>query len=390
VPSYRYLVVGGGMTADAACKGIRERDGEGSIGLVSAEEHPPYSRPPLTKGLWKGAEEGSVWRGTEETGAELHLGRRIVSLDTAARKAVDDQGEEYGYERLLLATGGRPRRLPFGDDVIYFRTLDDYRRLRSLARDGANLIVIGAGFIGSELAAALAMNGCHATLVFSGAAICERLFPPELAAYVTGYYHEQGVDVLPNESVTGIERDGDVMKVTLESGRRLEGQGVVAGLGIEPVEDLAAVAGLQVGDGIAVDGYGRVFGADDVFAAGDAARFPLMALGVDARVEHEDHALSHGRRVGENLAGVEEPYDHLPFFYSDLFDLGYEAVGEIDSRHETVADWKEPNREGVVYYLDGGRVRGVLLWNVWDKVDEARALISAGEALDEAALRGRI
>jgi NADPH-dependent 2,4-dienoyl-CoA reductase/sulfur reductase-like enzyme len=378
------------MTADAACKGIRERDGEGSIGLVSAEEHPPYSRPPLTKALWKGTEESAIWRGTEETGAELQLGRRIVSLDTAERKAVDDQGGEYGYERLLLATGGRPRRLPFGDDVIYFRTIDDYRRLRALAREGANVIVIGAGFIGSELAAALAMNGCHASLVFSGSAICERLFPAELAAYVTGYYHEQGVDVLPNESVAGIERDGDVIGVTLESGRRLEGQGVVAGLGIEPVEDLAAAAGLKVGDGIAVDGYGRVSGADDVFAAGDAARFPLMALGVDARVEHEDHALSHGRRVGENMAGAEEPYDHLPFFYSDLFDLGYEAVGEVDSRHETVADWKEPNREGVVYYLDGGRVRGVLLWNVWDKVDEARALIAAGEALDEGALRGRI
>src|SRR5262245_36975882 len=390
--TYRYLIVGGGMTADAACKGIRARDADGSIGLVSYEGHPPYSRPPLTKGLWKGTDESTIWLGTEEAGAELQLTRRIASLDLAGRRAVDERGEEYAYELLLLATGGRPRRFPFdGDDVIYYRTVDDYGRLRGLAREGAHFVVVGSGFIGSEIAAALAMNGCHVTMVFPGPAICARLFPPELSAFVTGYYHEQGVEVLPGESVVGVERNGDALRVSLASGRVLEGHGVVAGLGIEPNDELAAAAGLKVEDGIAVDEYGRVIGADGVFAAGDVARFPVAALGGEARIEHEDHALTHGRSVGENMAGAEAPYEHLPFFYSDLFDLGYEAVGEIDSRHETVADWKEPHREGVVYYLDGEqRVRGVLLWNVWGKVDEARTLIRGGAPVEGASLKGRI
>ena len=127
------------------------------------------------------------------------------------------------------------------------------------------------------------------------------------------------------------------------------------------------------------DEYGRASGRDDVFAAGDVARFPVAALGTTMRVEHEDHANTHGKVVGANMAGAGKPYDHLPLFYSDLFDLGYEAVGQVDSRLETVEDWKEPNRKGVVTYVEDGRPRGVLLWNVWDKVDEARELIRSGE-----------
>src|SRR5215468_866463 len=130
MPDSTYLVVGGGMTADAACRGIRDHDSEGSIGLVGQEEHPPYARPPLSKALWQGKSEETVWRGTADLGVALHLGRRIVELDLDGRRAVDDGGESYGYERLLLATGGQPRRLPSGNgDVVYFRTLDDFRRL---------------------------------------------------------------------------------------------------------------------------------------------------------------------------------------------------------------------------------------------------------------------
>src|SRR5690349_3098834 len=145
----RYLIVGGGLTGDAACKGIRDIDPDGGITLVSDERHPPYARPPLSKALWRGDEERTIWRGTAELGVDLQLGRRIVALDLERHEARDDEGATYAYERLLLATGGRPRRLPFGDDVIYFRTLDDYRRLRALADGGAHICVIGGGFIGS-------------------------------------------------------------------------------------------------------------------------------------------------------------------------------------------------------------------------------------------------
>jgi 3-phenylpropionate/trans-cinnamate dioxygenase ferredoxin reductase component len=386
----RYLVVGGGMTGDAACKGIRELDPDGSITLVGTEPHPPYKRPPLTKGLWSGGDEAKIWRGTEELGVDLRLGRTVVSVDRAARIATDDRGGEYAYERLLLATGGRPRRLPDADaDVVYFRTLDDYRRVRALADQGASFVVVGGGFIGSEIAAALTTSGCRVAMVFPDAALCRRLLPHDLAEFVTDHYRKHGVDVLAGETVAGIGRANGGAAVRTGSGRVLEAEGVIAGLGIEPATELAAAIGLDVDDGILVDELGRAQGHDDVFAAGDVARFPLAALGTRVRVEHEDHALSHGRLVGTNLAGAGERYDHLPFFYSDLFDLGYEAVGELDSRLGTLAAWVEPNRKGVIAYVDEQRrPRGILLWGIFGSVDGARELIRAGDAIDEDALAG--
>jgi NADPH-dependent 2,4-dienoyl-CoA reductase/sulfur reductase-like enzyme len=385
----RYLIVGGGLTADAACQGIREVDSEGHITVVAEEAHPPYSRPPLSKALWKGTDEGSIWRGTERLGVELRLSRRIATLDPAAHRATDDQGEIYTYERLLLATGGRPRRVPFGaDEVIYYRTLDDYRRLRTLAAAEARFVVIGGGFIGSEIAAALAMTCRRVTMIFPEPGIGARIFPPDLSAFVTDYYRARGVEVLTGTSVTAIERVGDAVRVTAGDGRVLETDGVVAGLGLEPSTELAEAAGLDVSDGIVVDDRGRVDGHDDVFAAGDVARFPVAVLGGSMRVEHEDHAKSHGRRVGANMAGADEPYDHLPFFYSDLFELGYEAVGELDSRLRTTADWTDVGRAGTVYYVDDeGRPRGVLLWNLFGRVDTARELIRAAMPIQTTAIQ---
>src|SRR5438477_447009 len=284
----RYLIVGGGMTADAACRGVRDHDADGSIGLVGEERHPPYARPPLSKALWQGKDEAMVWRGTAGLGVELVLGRRIVDVDLDARTAVDDAGETYRYERLLLATGGRPRRLAGDGDVVYYRTLDDYRRIREAAVEGARFVVIGGGFIGSEVAAALTWSGCTVTMVFPEQGIGARLFPPELAAYVTDYYRERGVEVLPGELVEGI--DGSAVR--LGSGRSLEADVIVAGLGIVPATELAEAAGLPVDDGIVVDELGRAGGREDVFAAGDVARFPARSLGTLTRVEHEDHANS--------------------------------------------------------------------------------------------------
>jgi 3-phenylpropionate/trans-cinnamate dioxygenase ferredoxin reductase subunit len=389
VPSYRYLIVGGGMTGDAATRGIREVDADGSIGLVGAEDHEPYARPPLTKALWKGKSEDSIWRGTSQRGVELHLGRRIVSLDLDNRTAADDAGETYQYERLLLATGGTPRQLPSAPEgVIFYRTVDHYRHLRSIAGDGVRVAVVGGGFIGSEIAAALAMNGCAVTIAFPGPGISANVFPEELSRFVNGYYEEKGVQVLPGETVASIETSGDGFGLTTESGRSIEADAVVAGLGIVPRTDLAEAAGLEADDGILVDEYGHAGGREDVFAAGDVARFPVPALGGTRRVEHEDHANSHGRCVGANMAGADKPYEHLPFFYSDLFELGYEAVGDVDARKKRLAEWAEPNRKGVVGYVeDDGRPVGFLLWDVWGKVDAARELIRAGGTLQPDALR---
>lgn len=377
------------MTADAACRGIRDHDSEGTVGLFAAEAHPPYSRPPLSKGLWTGRDESAIWRGTDTLGVEVHAGRRIVSLDVDKRTVTDAHGEQHTYERLLLATGGTARRLPSGGDgVIHFRTLDDFYELRGLVGDGRRAIVIGGGFIGSEIAAVLATSGCAVTMLFPEDGIGARLFPAPLSAFVTEYYRGRGVDVLTGELVEGVSRAGSTFTVTTAGGRALEADAVVAGLGIVPATELAASAGLPVDDGIVVDELGRVGGRDDVFAAGDVARFPVHALGGTRRVEHEDHANTHGRVVGGNMTGAASAYDHLPFFYSDLFDLGYEAVGDVDSRLATVEEWVEPNRKGVVGYVDGaGAARGFLLWDVWGKVDAARELIRGGASLGTGTLR---
>jgi 3-phenylpropionate/trans-cinnamate dioxygenase ferredoxin reductase subunit len=385
----RYLIVGGGMTADAACRGIRDRDPEGEVVLVGEEPHEPYARPPLSKGLWQGKEEASIFRGTRELGVELVLGRRIVALDLDARVATDDAGESYGYERLLLATGGSPRKLgAAAEGVVYFRTLDDYRLLRERAGEGAHVAVVGGGFIGSEVAAALTLTGARVTMLFPEDGIGARLFPAPLARFVTEYYRDRGVDVRAGEAVEQIVRADGAYRVATASGGAVTADLVVAGLGIVPRSELAEQAGLPVADGVLVDELGRVEGREDVFAAGDVARFPVPALGGTRRVEHEDHANSHGRHVGATMAGADAPYDHLPFFYSDLFELGYEAVGDVDSRLETLEEWAEPNRKGVVCYLDGdGRARGFLLWDVWGKVDAARELIRAARPVERDALR---
>jgi 3-phenylpropionate/trans-cinnamate dioxygenase ferredoxin reductase component len=370
----KYLIVGAGMTGDMAAKGIRERDRDGSITMIGADPHPPYKRPLLTKGLWQGAPEEKLWREPAE-GVEVVTGRRVVSLDLSARTAASDAGEEYAWEKLLLATGARPREIPGADGVIWYRTLEDYRRVRERATQGASIAVIGGGFVGSEIAAGLVGVGCRVTMLFPEPGIGHRLFPAGLSASVTDYYREKGVEVLAGETVSAASGD----RVETASGTIVEADAVVAGLGVVPDTELAEAAGLEVDDGIVVDEYGRVPGHQDVFAAGDVARFPVPALGVALRIEHEDHANTHGRVVGANMAGAETVYDHLPFFYSDLFDLGYEAVGLVDSRLDVREEWQEPYRKGVVTYLAEGRPRGVLLWNVWDKVDAARDLIRAGE-----------
>jgi 3-phenylpropionate/trans-cinnamate dioxygenase ferredoxin reductase subunit len=388
--SSRYLIVGGGMTADAAAHGIREVDSDGTIVIVSAERDPPYNRPPLSKALWKGDPLESVWRKNDLAATTLRRGRTIRTLDLKDGTAADDQGETYRFEKVLLATGGAVRRLPFDDEgVIYFRTLADYHTLRALTANGKQFVVIGGGFIGSEIAAALAMNGKKVTMLFPGEAIGSRVYPQDLARFLVEYFREKGVEVLPGETATASRKTGERWRLATGSGRACDADGVVAGLGITPNAALAESAGLKVSDGIEVDEF-LAAGVPGVYAAGDVASFHSAVLGRRLRVEHEDNANTMGKVAGRNMAGAHDRFDYLPFFYSDLFDLGYEAVGEVDARLETVADWKTPFREGVVYYLREGRVRGVLLWNVWGQVDAARALIAAPGPFKPADLAGRI
>jgi 3-phenylpropionate/trans-cinnamate dioxygenase ferredoxin reductase subunit len=396
MPHTQYLLIGASMTGDAAVRGIRDADPSGSVALIGTESDPPYNRPPLTKGLWKGQKEEEIWRGTADFGATLYLGRTVRSLDVAAKRVTDDRGETYTYDRLLLATGGTPKRLDphvgadaGNDGILYYRTYRDYERLRALAERGQRFAVIGGGFIGSEIAAALAMNGKSVTLLLRGTGIAAGMFPPGLSAFLNEYYTEKGVEVVTGETVSAVSMTGGTTSVSTSAGRTVDVDGVVAGIGIRPNTELAQTAGLTVDDGILVDQHLRT-SHPDVYAAGDVARFYNPALGEHVRVEHEDNANTMGQAAGRNMGGQAVTYDHLPFFYSDLFDLGYEAVGDLRASLTIVEDWKTPYREGVVYYLRGGRVRGVLLWNVWDQVDHARRLIAGPGPFTADDLKGRL
>lgn len=387
---YKYLIIGGGLAGDGATRGIRELDADGTIGMISMEPDPPYMRPNLSKGLWKTYPLEKIWRKTEER-AELHLNCKAIGLNPLKKQIRDDAGDEYTYDKLLLATGGSPVHLPFGDEgIIYFRDFQDYQHLRAMAERGNHFVVIGGSFIGSEIAAALTMVGKKVTMIFPGDAICGGIFPGDLAHFLNDYYRQKGVEVLPKDKVASLQQTGNHTTVRTESGRTIEADGVVAGVGIQTNLELAKAAGIEVRDGIIVNERLET-SAPDIYAAGDAANFYHSALEKRTRVEHEDNAVQMGKLAGCNMAGASETYTHVPMFYSDLFELGYEAVGQMSSKMETVSDWQEgPFKKGVVYYLEAGRVRGVLLWNVWKQVDKARALMKEKGPFKADDLIGRI
>jgi NADPH-dependent 2,4-dienoyl-CoA reductase/sulfur reductase-like enzyme len=385
---YRYIVIGGGLAGASALEGIREHDADGPILMVSRENVSPYNRPPLSKDLWSGKTtldkisvlDDAFYR---DQGVDLLLRREIVELDPVQNRVWDDHGASYRYERLLLATGGKPRLLdlegPSSEGVHYFRSLEDYLLLKGRLETLQHVLVVGGGFISMELAAALANAGKEVTLLYPGEYPLARLLPRDLGLFVAETYRGHGVETVSGELLTSVESGGGLVHARTRLGNVVTTQMVLAGVGIEPHDDLAEAGGLEVTDGIAVDEFTRT-SEPNIYAAGDVAEFPYLALGVRTRIEHWDHALHHGRAAGRNLAGAKQAYDHLPMFWSDLFDLGFEAVGDVDARLDVDVAWKEEGREGVLYYLREDVVRGVVAWGRFGLMDWARALIREGRA----------
>ncbi len=393
---YKYVIVGGGLAGASAVEGIRGVDASGSIALFGKENRLPYDRPPLSKGLWLGKttlEQLPVYDGKfyETHGVHLFLNNEITAIEPGRHQVEGKDGEHCTYDRLLIATGGEPRRLSFGGEAVhYFRTVDDYQVLRSEAERLGEFLLIGGGFIGGELAAALTMNGKKVTMIYPDQYLLQKVLPPDLAAYVTDYYRHKGVTILNADLPTDISSSEGRHVATTRSGKKIAADSITAAIGLNLHTEMARRAGLKVENGLIVNA--QLQSADpDIFAAGDIATFPASALGKSIRIEHWNNAQSQGKHAGENMAGAKKPFDYLPYFYSDLFDLGFEAVGDLDGRLTTFADWKEKFREGVVYYLDDGLVKGVLLWNVWEKVPAARELIQRKKRYRKGEeLKGRI
>jgi len=395
--SYSYVIVGAGLAGASAVEGIRQVGARGSILVAGAEKDMPYDRPPLSKQLWTGGKslEEIVLHDRafyESAAADLRLGMQVTEINPAGHTVRDSQGNTYRYERLLLATGGTPKRLniPGGDldGIAYYRTLADYRHLRGSARAGRSVLVIGGGFIGSELAASLCANGLAVTMIFPGRWLVSRIFPEPLGRALTAHYRAKGVEILDGDAPESIRRDGDRYFTRTRGGREIASDLIVAGVGITPNLTLAERAGLATGNGVIVNSFLQT-SDPDVYAAGDIAFYPDAVLG-PRRVEHWDNALHQGKHAGRNMAGAHEPFTYMPFFFSDLFEFGYEAVGDIDSRHRTLADWQEENKTGVIYYLDGDRLVGAMMCNLFEKVDAARELIRRGGHVADDDLRGAI
>ena len=380
---YNYVIVGGGLAGASAVEGIRERDAKGSILLIGDEPHLPYHRPPLTKGLWTGKKNAKdIFVQKDDyyslQNVEVRRGTKVISIAPETMSVADDAGTGYGFEKLLLATGGIPNRLriPGGDlqGILYYRYLEDYLTLEPLAKDGKSVVIIGGGFIGTEIAAALTLRNLKITMIFPEEYPCAKIFPEYLGQSILYQYRKRGIAALAGDIPTSIEKNGGMFRIHTKNAQVIEADIVLAGIGISPSTELAKIAGLTIGDGIAVNSFLQTSNPD-VYAAGDNTQFPQYWLGTTSRVEHWDNALNQGKQAGKNMAGANEPYNYLSYFFSDLFDLGYEAVGEIDSRMQTRAEWQEENLKGIVYYLRDNKTRGMLMCNVWDNVEHARSLI---------------
>lgn len=389
---YKYIIIGGGMAGSSAVMGIRKNDPRGSIALFSEEQSPPYNRPPLTKGLWDGKELKSIMRPMESYHVDLILGSKVTEILPGKNQVTTANGQEYTYQKLLLATGGSPNQLPNSPEgVIFFRTLEDFKKLKKLAESKDHFCVIGGGFIGSEITAALIKQGKKVTMIFPEEGISSLHFPNDLAEFLNDYYREKGVTVYDHNLVTSIVKQGDQFQVEYRQTDSEENDskifdGVVVGIGTHPNISLAKDAGIEIDRGILVNENLQT-NFSEIFAAGDVCNFFNQVLGIRQRVEHEDNANTMGMRAGLNMSGLTEKYKHFPFFYSDLFDLGYEAIGELNKEYDIYSDWIEPYKKGTVYFLHDGKIRGLIFWNLWGNVDKGRQIIQEGKTYQIANLK---
>ena len=390
---YKYIVIGGGMTGSSGVMGIRKNDPDGKIAMFSKEPYKPYNRPPLTKGLWDGKEIKDIVRPIEKYDVDLFLETSIEKINPEEKWVRDVNGEQYKYEKLLIATGGDPIKIPdTPEGVIFYRTREDFHTLKEKTENKESFCIIGGGFIGSEIAAALTKKGKQVTMIFPEVGISGLRFPDDLAKFLNDYYQEKGVIVLNGYLVEGINKKEDkfLVKYREKDSKDVcekEYDAVIIGIGIKPNLKLAEDAGLDIDDGIVVNQYLQT-SDPNIFAAGDVAYFEHQGLEKRTRVEHEDNANTMGMLAGKNMSGEMEIYNHFPFFYSDLFELGYEAVGEMNKDLTIYSDWIEPFKKGTIFYLQENKIRGLIFWNLWGKVDMGRELIRESKKYQIEELKG--
>ncbi len=356
----KYLVIGGGLAGGYAVQGIRKVDSSGRLALVTQENELPYDRVPLSKAYLAGrlSKESVFLKKSEfysEQRAEILLGRSASKLDTSAHSVVvsnpDGSGNEMTFERLLIATGGRPKRLgiPGGElsGVHYLRTIQDCESIRSAMERARRAVVVGGGFIGCEVAAALAAKGLQTTLLELGQYLLNLAIDEETGRWITEFLTRNGINVLTGTSVSRfLGSAGALTGVQTNTNEVINADLAVVGVGIQPNVELASEAGLRTQNGIVVNEYLETE-VEGVFAAGDVARFYSPTFGRHLRVEHYDVAVKHGRLAGGNMAGQRQAFSELPHFFSNLFNIRINVYGDMTERAQTV-------RRGIPDFAKGG------------------------------------
>jgi 3-phenylpropionate/trans-cinnamate dioxygenase ferredoxin reductase subunit len=367
-----YVIVGGGLAAVAAADALRRRDKEGRIILISNESHAPYDRVPLSKDYLLGtmARDDIFLRRTrfyERGKIELKLGQAVTALELDHRRVALADGEYVSFDKLLLATGGRPRRLPIpGDDlqgVFYLRNVEDTEAIQQAIEGAKRAVVVGGGFIGCELACAFTKLGLHTTVVELTPAVLSLAIDAETSRFIESYLRQQEVTVLTESGAARFDgANGKVTAVVTHTGERIEADIVAVGIGIIPNTELAADAGLSVDNGVMVNEY--LEAAENVYIAGDIARYYSPTMGRHVRVEHYDVAMQHGRTAAANMTGERQAYTELPYFFSTMGEINLNVIGDMGKREQCVRRGPLSLEPGFAqFYFAEGLLQAVLSVN---------------------------
>ena len=375
---YDYLIAGGSLAADSAIKAIRKEDENGTIGLLCDEPFPPYRRPALSKRLWQDDDRSRIWLQTEKLNVDIKLSTKAVGLDPQSKTLTDNYGDKYTFNKLLIATGASPRKMsPSCGDVHYFRNLSNFENIRNASENAKEIVILGGGFIGFELAACLNEAGKSVTMIFPEEFLGSLVFPLELSRYLHDYYVSKGITIISGDIPETVVESHGRRSITTRNGKSLGADIVIASVGCIPNCDVALDAGLAVDNGIVVDECLNC-GHPDIYAAGDVANFHSPVLNKRMRIEHADNAVMMGKHAGLSMVGHKDVYKHIPSFYADMFDQNLKAVGMIRSNMDIRVEWNAPLKEGTLYYSCNNRINGVLYWNMSAKLDAARSLITEG------------
>jgi 3-phenylpropionate/trans-cinnamate dioxygenase ferredoxin reductase subunit len=389
-----FVIVGAGMAGGKAAETLREEGFDGRVVLLGAEPHRPYERPPLSKDYLRGEAEQPAWLQEDDgwyaaNNVELRTSSVVQSIDAGDKAVVLGGGERIGYDRLLLATGGEPRRLPVpGGDlggVHVLRTIEDSKSIQSQFDSGGRLVVIGGGWIGCEVAASARQKGMDVTLIETLELPLLRILGPELGAFYRDVHKDQGVDLRLGAGVEAIEGSGRAERVRLAGGETIDCAAVVVGIGVSPRTEL--VEGIaRVDNGVITDERLQT-SVEGIYACGDIANAAHPVFTQHVRVEHWANALEQGPAAARSMLGRDVSYDKVPYFFSDQYDVGMEYAGLHDpNTDELVVRGDMGSREFIAFWVRGDRLMAGMNVNVWDVSDPIQELVRSGASVDRARL----